>query len=142
MPSATFTHSARSAAPLARIYESLQHAATWMGLGVMDEVSEEVRQDGRLISFSWVASVGGSRYKGTALVSAADPGLMVLLLKSAEIEGELEVRLWEESATKSALDVTLIARPRGFLASMFWGRISEALGRGLPARVEEFAAGF
>ena len=136
------SHTASAAAHPDEIWQALQSASTWMGLGVMDEVAEEVRLNGRLVSFDWVASVGSTRHKGTARVTIAEPGArMVLALKSSEVEGELEVRLREAGST-SVLDVTLTARPRGFLGSMFWGRISDALGRGLPARVEEFAAGF
>ena len=167
MPTATFTHQAMAAASALMVFESLQHAATWMRLGVMDEVSDEVRRDERLVSFGWTASVGGTKHKGTARVTTAEPGnRMVLSLNSAEVEGELEVLIGESGASlppkggvarraeggvggsskaigpTSVLLVTLTARPRGFVASMFWGKISDALGRGLPARVEEFADGF
>lgn len=142
MPTASFTHSASATAAPSQVWESLQRASTWMGLGVMDEVTHETVRDGRLVSFDWVASVGSTRHKGTARVTLAEPGTrMVLALKSSEVEGELEVSM-RGVGSSSALDVTLTARPRGFLGSMFWGRIADALGRGLPARVEEFAAGF
>jgi hypothetical protein len=151
MPTATFTHTARTAASPAAVWAALQQAATWRGLGVMDSVSGEVVSQGSLVSFDWTAAVGATRHQGTARVTAAEPGArMVLALRATEVEGELEVVLRQggdggsgkPTAPTTILDVTLTARPRGLLGSMFWGKISQALGRGLPARVEEFAAGF
>ena len=140
MPTSEFTHSARAAVAPDVIWQRLQRAETWLGLGVMDEVSNESIERGSLVGFDWAASVGPTSYKGSARVVGSEPGRRLLLgLKSKEIEGELEVGL-EAVTGGTVIAVRLVGRPRGFLASMFWGKVSESIRRGLPRRVEEFAA--
>jgi hypothetical protein len=141
VPEATFTHTAHAAASPVAIWQALQDAATWLGLGVMDSVSDPVVEAGRLVAFRWTATAAGTRHRGQSRTVAAVPGeTMVLELDSSEVTGRLAVAL-AAAETGTALTVTLTARPRGFLAGMFWGRISEALGWGLVAQVERFAAG-
>jgi hypothetical protein len=108
----------------------------------MDSVFNAVVEDGRLTSFDWTAAAAGTRHRGRSRTIDAVPGrLMVLALDSTEVSGEIAVALAAEAAG-TALTVTLTARPRGFIAGMFWGRVSEALGKGLVAQVDRFAARF
>lgn len=142
MPSVTVSHTATASAFPQGIWDSLQRAETWLGLGVMDTVSNEQSHDGRLVGFDWTAAVGGNRHGGTARVVESRPGESLKLgLRSSEIEGDLEVLLGP-LADGATVEVTLTARSRGFLAGMFWGRIAQSIERGLPAKVEEFAARF
>ncbi|MBI5158266.1 MAG: hypothetical protein HZA58_09715 [Acidimicrobiia bacterium] len=142
MPSSTFSHTASASAPAATIWDSLQDAETWVGFGLMDAVTNPVVHDGRLVSFDWTATAAGSRHRGTATVGASVPGEhMVLELDSSEIAATSTVTLLSEADT-SAITVTLAARSRGLLAGMFWGVVSDALERGLPRQVDQFAARF
>jgi len=142
VPESTFTHTAHAAAAPDAIWEALQSAETWRGLGVMDSVSNPVVERGRLTAFDWTAVAAGTRHRGRSRTIAATPGrLMTLALDSAEVAGEITVALTAE-AGGSALTVTLVARPRGFIAGMFWGKIAAALGKGLATQVDRFAAGF
>lgn len=142
MPESIFTHTAHAAAAPDAIWEALQAAETWLGLGVMDAVSNPVVEHGRLRAFDWTAVAAGTRHRGRSRTIEAVPGaLMVLALESAEVAGEIAVALAAEPGGTS-LTVTLTARPRGFIAGMFWGKIAEALGKGLVTQVDRFAAGF
>jgi hypothetical protein len=142
MPESSFAHTAHAGATPAAIWIALQDAETWLGLGVMDSVFNAVVEDGRLASFDWTAAAAGTRHRGRSRTMDAVPGqLMVLELDSAEVAGEIAVALDAEAAG-TALTVTLTARPRGFIAGMFWGKISAALGNGLVTHVDGFAARF
>lgn len=142
MPESTFAHTAHAAATPAHIWNALQDAETWLGLGVMDAVSNPVVEQGRLTSFNWTAVAAGTRHRGRSRTIDAVPGqLMVLALDSAEVAGEIAVALDAEAAG-TAVTVTLTARSRGLIAGMFWGKVSAALGKGLVEQVDRFAAGF
>lgn len=142
MPSSTFSHTARAAAPATTIWTSLQDAETWVGFGLMDAVTSPVVHEGRLVSFDWIATAAGSRHRGTATVGESVPGThMVLELDSSEIAATIAVTLLSEAGS-TAITVTLAARSRGLLAGMFWGVVSDALERGLPRQVDQFAARF
>ena len=124
------------------IWTALQAAETWVGFGLMDAVTGAVVHEGRLVSFDWTATAGGSRHRGTATVGESIPGEhMVLELDSSEIAGTITVTLVPDGDT-TAMTVTLTARSRGLLAGMFWGVVSDALERGLPRQVDQFAARF
>ncbi len=142
MAPAAFRHSALTAADPMTVWVRLQRAETWLGLGVMDTVSNEQSHGDRLIGFDWTAAVGGSRHRGTARVVESRPGATLALgLKSSEIEGTLTVGMRPDPGG-TVIDVSLEAKPRGFLAGMFWSRISASIEQGLPRRVEQFARGF
>lgn len=142
MPGDTFSHTAVAASGPDAVWATLQHAATWQGLGVIDDVHGEVRDDGRLRSFRWTATVAGTRHDGHAVVTAAEEGRsMTLALDTDAIAGELVVTLAPDG-DGSTLSVTLAARSRSMLAGMFWGVVADALRRGLPQQVERFAATF
>lgn len=122
------------------MWAALQDAATWSGIGPVDDVWDAAHdEDGLLASFSWSAHVGPTKYKGSAKVTvAAEPHHMKLHLDSSELTGALIADIDEdESAT---LMVTLEVASKGAIASMFFPIIAEAIGRGLPQQVEEFAS--
>lgn len=122
------------------IWAALQDAATWSGIGPVDEVWDATHDEtGQLQGFRWSAHVGPTKYKGTAKVSiATEPHHMRLQLDSSELGGALIADISEDEPT---LAVTLEVASKGAMASMFFPIIAEAIGRGLPQQVEEFAAG-
>ena len=117
----------------------LQEAATWSGIGPVDEVWEPIHAaDGTLESFRWSANVGPTKYKGTAVVAAADgPRHMKLSLESSEVRGSLVADI--EGDDSWSLEVTLEVISKGAMASLFFPIIAETIGRGLPEQVERFA---
>lgn len=139
MPRASFSHTVDLSIDAAAIWAALQDAATWSGIGPVDEVWDATHDDaGRLASFSWSAHVGPTKHTGTAKVSVAtEPHHMRLQLDSSELSGALIADITEDEPT---LAVTLEVASKGAMASMFFPIIAEAIGRGLPAQVEEFAA--
>lgn len=142
MSAANFSHSAVTTADAHLVWSQLQRAETWLALGVMDTVTNEQTHRGGLIGFDWTASVGGKAHRGTARTIENPSGHGITLrLRSSEIEGELSVVL-RPAPSGTTVAVQLAVRPRGFLAGMFWGRISQSIERGLPAKVEEFARRF
>jgi len=140
MPRASFSHAVTVAQPVGAVWESLQDASTWSGIGPVDEVWEP-RHDaaGNLEGFRWSARLGPTRYKGGATVSTAEPPhLMTLALDSSELAGSLTADLGGSAVTQ--LEVTLDIVAKGAMASLFFPVVAEAVARGLPEQVERFAA--
>ena len=113
----------------------MQDASTWAGIGPVDDVWDAAHdEDGALQSFRWSAHVGPTKYKGSAKVTiAAEPHHMKLHLDSSELTGALIADIDEEDP---ALVVTLEVASKGAMASMFFPIIAEAIGRGLPQRLD------
>ena len=140
MPRASFSHNVDLSRPASEVWESLQDAATWSGIGPVDDVFGATHAaDGTLESFEWSAHVGPTKYRGSAQVAIADaPRHMKLNLDSSELKGSLITDIDENEST--SLSVTLEIVSKGGMASLFFPLISEAIGRGLPEQVERFAA--
>lgn len=140
MPRASFSHSVELTRAPAEVWKTLQDAATWSGIGPVDNVWEPVhRYDGTLESFQWSAHVGPTSYKGSAVVAEATaPTRMKLDLDSGELNGSLITDIEHSDTTR--LTVTLEVASKGTMGALFFPLISEAIGRGLPEQVEEFAA--
>lgn len=122
------------------MWAALQDATTWSGIGPVDDVWDASHDDdGELQGFQWSAHVGPTKYKGSARVAvAAEPHHMKLHLDSSELSGALIADIDDDDP--STLAVTLEVVSKGSLAAMFFPIIAEAIGRGLPQQVEEFAA--
>lgn len=141
MPQDTFTSTAEAAAPADRVWASLQRAETWSGLGLIDEVSDAVVEDGSLKSFRWATTVAGRRYPGTAaVIESTSNDTMAIELSTSEVAGLLEVFLKEVDGG-TGITVTMTARSKGWLAGAFWGVIADALRSGLADSVSRFASG-
>ncbi|MFH1104229.1 MAG: SRPBCC family protein [Actinomycetota bacterium] len=142
MPSDRFSHTVDVAAPSAAVWQALQSAETWKGIGPIDRVWDAVNDpDGNLAGYRWSATAAGRQWEGTARRTALDPGRSLRLdLDSSEIVGAIEVSV--APGGSSRLTVTLEASPKGVLATVFWGVAREALRRGLDDHVEEFARRF
>ena len=141
MPRASFSHSVQLPNPAVSVWDALQAAETWAGIGPVDEVwAAEHDEDGGLEAFQWSAHVGPTKYKGSAAVAIADaPHHMKLNLSSSELTGSLITDI--EEGDSPVLAVTLEVVSKGTMASLFFPIIAEAIGRGLPQQVEAFAAG-
>jgi hypothetical protein len=142
MPSDTFSHTVRIDASLQSVAAALQVAATWKGIGPIDEVWDATHEGEDLTGFRWSARAAGKSWEGTATRSDDHkPGTMILDLDSSEIAGALTVSYaTDEGGT--ALTVDLFARSKGVLAGMFWGVVADALRRGLPGQIEAFGSQF
>lgn len=142
MPSDTFTHTTTVAAGPDAIDAALQDPATWEGLGPIDEVWDATHDGTTLMSFRWRARAAGRTWDGTALRTAGEVARSVTLdLDSPEIGGAITIDI-APAGDGSELTVTLYARSKGFLAGMFWGVVSDAIGTGLPRQVDEFGERF
>lgn len=140
MPRASFSHSVELARPPEEVWTTLQDAATWSGIGPVDNVWEPIHgDDGTLASFRWSAHVGPTSYKGSAVVAdATAPNHMKLDLDSSELKGSLIADIDDGDTTRLA--VTLEVTSKGTMGALFFPLIAEAVGRGLPEQVEQFAA--
>ncbi len=139
MPRASFSHSVEITRPPAEVWATLQDAATWSGIGPVDDVWEPTHAaDGTLESFQWSAHVGPTSYKGSAVVSVATaPRQMRLDLDSSELTGSLTADIEHKDSTRLA--VTLEVASKGGMGALFFPLIAEVIGRGLPEQVEAFA---
>lgn len=122
------------------VWDGLQDASTWANIGPVEQVWEPVHASEALVSFKWRTTVGPTRYDGVAKVVTSDPlQAMELSLDAGEVTGSLRTDLAPE-ATGTLITVTLVVVSRGLLSTMFFPVISEAVGKGLAAQVEHFAA--
>jgi hypothetical protein len=144
VPRAAFTHAVTVPATTSAAWDRLQLAETWSNIGPVERVWDEVVDaDGILRSHRWPTSVGPREYRGTATTSEVVPQrLMRIDLDAGELRGRLSTTLSANGRDDTHLEVTLEIEPRGTLSILFFGVISDAIGRGLPSQVEHFAAGF
>jgi hypothetical protein len=141
MPRATFSHQAVAAASVEEVWERLQLAETWANIGPVEDVIESASSDdGQLESFVWTTTVARKHYTGTAAVSDAVFGKrMTLDLDAREVAGTLETHLAPNGNGTTIITVTLEVVSRGTLSTLFFPVVSEAIARGLPDQVDEFA---
>ena len=142
MPLATFRHSAAAQAPASTVWDALQDAGTWGGIGPIDEVFDAAHEeDGTLTGFGFRTTAAGKTWDGTARRVAAEPGKRVeFALTTGEIKARLAIDLTDES-DHTTIAVRLEAEPAGMLATIFWGVVREAITADFTRRVDEFAAG-
>jgi hypothetical protein len=123
-----------------RVWERLQHAATWAGIGPIDSVWDATVDRGRLASFRWAAIAAGRSWEGGARTIRAVPGeLMELALSSPEIQGSITCALAATGQTSCTATITLEAEASGLLASLFWGTVDGAIRSNFAGHVEAFA---
>ena len=116
---------------------------TWKKIPGVDQiVASEADDSGRLESFTFEATMGGRAYRGQARRRDRVEGEHISwAITSPDISGAIAVDL-EPADAGTAITVALTVTVEGFLASMFFPVITQALGRGFPGAVEEFAADF
>lgn len=143
MPSASFTHTAHASSEPHAVWQRLQLADTWSNIGPIEKVWDPVHQGDLLRSYRWQTTVGPTSYKGTATVlEAVAPHKMRLDLDAGEMAGTLTTELAQNGDGTTRVTVTLKVVSRGMLSTLFFPVVSDAVGRGLPRQVDEFAASF
>ncbi len=141
MPAASFTHAADTSSPPEQVWQRLQRAETWANIGPVDEVWDPVHDGDALRGYRWSATVGPTKYRGTArVVESAPPERMRLELDAREMAGELVADIIPNGDAATRITVTLRVESRGMLSTLFFPVVSEAVGNGLPAQVDRFAA--
>ena len=143
MPSESFTHSARAAAPSGDVWAALNHPKTWENIAGIDRVLDpKIDDEGRLVGFSFDSAVAGKSYRGSAKPDGREEGLlMAWAIENSEISGRIKVTL-EPDDNATSVHVTLDVSSKGMLSSMFFPVVAATVGAGLPRSVDAFAAGF
>lgn len=143
MPSASFSHAASVSTPAEAVWDRLQAVDAWADIGPLDKVWDAVHDGERLESYKWRTTVGPTSYDGRAtVISSERPNLMRLELDAGEVAGSLQTHMSENGDGSTKLVVTLEVVSRGMLSTLFFPVLSEAVGRGLPQQVEQFARSF
>jgi hypothetical protein len=141
VPAATFTHTATTPASIDTAWSALQNPHTWAKIGPVASVSDPVyADDGTLISFNWVADVGGKAYGGVATTTAHEkPNRLELTMDTSEIAGDVVATL---ASVDDGCDVTveITFRTKGMLSAMFFPAIRAALASGYPQQIEDLVA--
>lgn len=143
MPRASFSHTAVVERPLDAIWERLQLADTWRGIGPIEDVWDPTHgEDGVLTSYQWSANVGPRTYRGTARTTEATiPERLQLAIDGGEIRGTLTTELESLDGTGSTqLTVSLDLEATSGMTALLFPVIAEVVGRGLPTQVDRFAA--
>ena len=124
------------------MWAALGDPKTWEGISGVDRVTDSERDEhGRLASFSFETTIGGRPYRGVARPGERVEGSRVVwLIESPDVGGSIDVSLVPLDLGTS-VTVALTVSVEGFLASMFFPVISQALGRGFPEAVDDFVAG-
>ncbi|MBT8197328.1 MAG: SRPBCC family protein [Acidimicrobiia bacterium] len=139
MPAEFFSHQVSIPRGVDHVWAQLNEVDTWAHIGPVDNVSDPVYDDDGLASFRWSTSVGPRSFQGTAVRDEfTEMERMSFILDAGEMTGSISTELdADDEATE--LVVTLGIEAKGLLSSMFFGVIRDAVGRGLPAQVDEFA---
>ena len=142
MPSASFSHTAASPVAIDRAFAALQKAETWGAIGGVGEIRDARHDaDGALTGYRFTAEVGGMRYPGTATVTRSDaPNDMEVAVDTSEVRATIRVVL-TENGDGTDVTVNLSIRSNGFISTLTFPVISNAIGSGLPASVASFASG-
>lgn len=142
MPSATFSHSVAVGADQLAAWDALQRPETWANIGPVSKVTNPAfAQDGTLVSFDWVADLGGKSYPGIAKTTAHEkPHRFELTMDTSEIAGDV-IAVVDPDATGSLVTVEITFRTKGMLSAMFFPAIKQALASGFPQQIEDLAAG-
>jgi carbon monoxide dehydrogenase subunit G len=141
MPAATFTHSVATDATIEAAWTALQNPDTWSIIGPVAAVSNPTyAEDGTLVSFDWVANVGGKTYPGVATTTSYHkPGRFELTMDTSEIAGDVVATI-KPSDGGSNVTVEITFRTKGMLSAMFFPAIRQALASGFPQQIEDLVA--
>ncbi len=141
VPSATFEHTAVAQATIAAAWQQLQDPDTWQGLAGVEEVFDvHHAPDGLMTAYRFRAVAASQVYEGTAkTVEAVNPSKMVVDIATSEVTGRITTRL-SEADGGVAVNVAVSLRSKGFMSTLFFPVIAQAVGSGLPKQVDAFAA--
>lgn len=139
MPRQSFRHTATTPATIPRVWTYLQRAEVWGDIAGADAVSGARHgPEGDLTGFSFVATVAGRAYRGTAAVTGNGRNHMTTTIETSELGGVISVDL-EPVEQSTAIHVALDTYSRSFLAGLAFGAIASAIGNGFPGRIERLA---
>lgn len=140
MPSAEFEHTAVAPTTREIAWQQLQNPETWEGLAGVDEVYDAHHDPtGLLTAYRFRATAASVVYEGSATtVEGTNPSNMIIDISTSEVTGRITTAL-SEVGEGVAVSVTVALRSKGFLSTLFFPVISQALGNGLPVQVETFA---
>lgn len=141
VPSAEFKHTAVAPTSCAKAWQQLQNPDTWLGLAGVDEVFDTHHDlDGLMTAYRFRATAASQVYEGTArTVEAANPSKMVIDISTSEVTARITTLL-SEVEEGVAVSVNVALRSKGFLSTLFFPVISQAMSSGLPKQVDAFAA--
>ncbi len=141
MPAATFTHSTHTPASLDTAWKALQDPDTWANIGPVASVSNPVFvDDGTLMTFDWVADIGGKAYGGLAKTTSYEkPNRFELTMDTSEIAGDV-VAILEALGDGCNVTVEITFRTKGMLSAMFFPAIKQALASGYPQQIDDLVA--
>ena len=125
------------------MWDELGLAETWENIiGIERVVEPHYDEDGQLQSFGFETTIGGRPYRGSARVSERVEGeKLAWSIQSPDVTGAIEVDLADHD-DGTLITIALTLTMEGFLAAMFFPMVIQALGRGFPEAVEDFAASF
>lgn len=140
MSSAEFSHTVIAPTTRQFAWQQLQIPETWEGLAGVDEVFDVHHDpDGLLTAYRFRATAASQVYEGTAAtVESTNPSMMAIEIATSEVTGRITTRLTEAEAGV-AVNVHVLLRSKGFLATLFFPVITQALVTSLPAQVEGLA---
>jgi len=142
MPAATFSHTVHIEASIQAAWDALQKPDTWSNIGPVSQVTNpSFAPDGTLVSFDWVANLGGKAYPGVAqTTSYTIPETFALTMDTSEIAGDVLATI-AQASDGTAVTVQITFRTKGMLSAMFFPAIKQALSSGFPQQIEDLAAG-
>jgi carbon monoxide dehydrogenase subunit G len=142
VPSQTFTHEARTSAPLEEVWSALDRPETWEAIGGVDRVFDPLLDEhGRLSGFSFDTVAAGKKYIGTATPHDRVEGRrMAWRIENTEVRGVTTVELHPDDGG-TWITVAVQVQSAGLLSSMFFPVIAGAIGDGMPRAIDDFAAG-
>ena len=142
MPSATFSHTVVVEVDQLTAWNALQRPDTWANIGPVSKVTNPAfAPDGTLVSFDWIADLGGKTYPGIAETTSYDrPNRFELTMDTSEIAGDVVATVVSDNPG-SSVTVEITFRTKGMLSAMFFPAIKQALASGFPQQVEDLAAG-
>lgn len=143
MPSQTFTHTASARASVDVVWSALDRPETWEAIGAVDRVFDpNIDSQGRLQGFSFDTVAAGKKYVGKATPHQRIEGeRMSWRVTTTDVKGLTTVDL-ARADDGTAIKVTLVVESAGPLSTLFFPVIAAAIGNGLPASVDAFAASF
>ena len=139
MPSAEFEHTAFAPVSVEKAWQQLQKPETWEGLAGVDEVFDvHHAPDGLLTAYRFRATAASQVYEGRATtVEGVTEQRMAIDIVTSEVTGTITTTLSEADEGVS-VSVTVNLRSKGFMSTLFFPVISQALGSGLPKQVAAF----
>lgn len=140
VPTASFRHTVQVEAPPSHVWAAFDLPETWNSIPGVERVHQPVVDEkGRLGGFLFDTVIGGTTYEGEALPAHRDEGRALSWdIANNQIKGRIGVEL-DAAGTGTGLTVSLEITSVSFLAGMFFGAISNAVGDGFPQMVEDLA---